>query len=355
MPTATPTTGGATPVPVVDVGRNPATGQFQSMKDVASALESLMTEPEGADNQDGDETTDDGPTEGDELEEGTEEEGTEDEGAEDDESEESEDEEPESDEDEDEPQQRTGRKFTVRIDGKDTQVTESELLAGYSRQSDYTRKTQALANERKEHEQEVGQARQERAEYAQLLPQLRKALESGMQEPDWNALRREDAEKGTSKYANAWAMWTQHREQLASIRAEEQRVAQQQAKEADATRAKRLKAEREKLIAAVPSWKDPKIAKRDSQAIARTMLSVGYTDDDIAVHDHRALQIALKAARYDALVAKQPKLRQQMRQAPVVQPGGGTPQPRSAAKQASNRLTQTGSVRDAASLLEHLI
>jgi hypothetical protein len=327
------------------------------MDQVASALEAFMTPDEG-DTQEGDETTNDAvEPEADVVEalEGVEEEGSENEGDEAEEADELEDEEPESDEAEDEPQPRAGRKFTVRIDGKDEAVTESELIAGYSRQSDYTRKTQALANERKEHEQELGNARQERAEYAQLLPQLRKALEQGASEPDWAALRKQDAEKGTATFANAWASWQQHQQQLQAIRAEEQRVGEKQTKEQQAVQAKRLSVEREKLLQVIPSWKDPKIAKRDSQAIAKMMLSVGYEDKDVAVHDHRALQIALKAARYDALMAKQPKLRQQMRQAPVVQPGGGTPQPRSAAKDARNRLNQSGSVKDAASLLEHLL
>jgi hypothetical protein len=34
--------------------------------------------------------------------------------------------------------------YTVKVDGKDVQVTQEELLAGYSRQADYTRKSQVL-------------------------------------------------------------------------------------------------------------------------------------------------------------------------------------------------------------------
>lgn len=38
--------------------------------------------------------------------------------------------------------------FTVTVNGEEIEVTRDELLAGYSRQSDYTRKTQELAAER---------------------------------------------------------------------------------------------------------------------------------------------------------------------------------------------------------------
>jgi hypothetical protein len=44
-------------------------------------------------------------------------------------------------------------KFKVKVDGEELEVPLDELLAGYQRQSDYTRKTQALAEERKRIEQ----------------------------------------------------------------------------------------------------------------------------------------------------------------------------------------------------------
>ena len=41
----------------------------------------------------------------------------------------------------------------VKVDGEEVEVTQEELLRGYMRQSDYTRKTQQLANERQQVEQ----------------------------------------------------------------------------------------------------------------------------------------------------------------------------------------------------------
>lgn len=48
-------------------------------------------------------------------------------------------------------------KYTVKINGEDVEVTQEELLRGYMRQSDYTRKTQALADERQRYEQYMRQ------------------------------------------------------------------------------------------------------------------------------------------------------------------------------------------------------
>lgn len=44
----------------------------------------------------------------------------------------------------------TGETVVVKVDGEEIEVTLDELKAGYSRQSDYTRKTQALAAEREQ-------------------------------------------------------------------------------------------------------------------------------------------------------------------------------------------------------------
>lgn len=52
-------------------------------------------------------------------------------------------------EDEEEAQDE-GQTFTVRVNGKDEKVSESELISGYQRHADYTQKTQALASDRRE-------------------------------------------------------------------------------------------------------------------------------------------------------------------------------------------------------------
>ena len=41
-----------------------------------------------------------------------------------------------------------GPSYTVTIDGEQMDVSQSELINGYQRQADYTRKTQELATER---------------------------------------------------------------------------------------------------------------------------------------------------------------------------------------------------------------
>lgn len=52
---------------------------------------------------------------------------------------------------------RLDETFQVKVDGEVVEVTLKEALAGYQRQADYTRKAQALAAEREELEQAIGE------------------------------------------------------------------------------------------------------------------------------------------------------------------------------------------------------
>ena len=67
--------------------------------------------------------------------------------------EDSEEEQPNYEEAEEENQEPEEQKYKVKVDGQEIEVTQEELLRGYMRQSDYTRKTQQLASDRQRYEQ----------------------------------------------------------------------------------------------------------------------------------------------------------------------------------------------------------
>lgn len=85
----------------------------------------------------------------------------------------------EADEDNDDEAETQEPVFTVKVDGKTMQVPQSELVNGYQRQADYSRKTAALSEERKSFESdrtnfqtERTAVEQERGYYKSVLPQL---------------------------------------------------------------------------------------------------------------------------------------------------------------------------------------
>jgi hypothetical protein len=95
----------------------------------------------------------------------------------------------EQEEPEEQEQQQT---FTVKVDGKEVSVTLDELQKGYSRTQDYTRKTQQIAEVRKQVEQETHAVRAEREQYAQLLGALQAQLQSSEPQVDLERLYHED-------------------------------------------------------------------------------------------------------------------------------------------------------------------
>lgn len=67
--------------------------------------------------------------------------------------EDSEEEQPSEEQEEEHKEPEEEPKYKVTVDGQEVEVTQEELLRGYMRQSDYTRKTQQLANQRQQFEQ----------------------------------------------------------------------------------------------------------------------------------------------------------------------------------------------------------
>ena len=65
--------------------------------------------------------------------------------------------------------------FKVRADGEELDVSLDELISGYSRQSSFTKKSQALAEDRKSFENEIAEARQLRSQAIEVLENAKSA------------------------------------------------------------------------------------------------------------------------------------------------------------------------------------
>ena len=196
--------------------------------------------------------------------------------------------------------------FTVKINGEDKDVTLEELAAGYSRQSDYTKKTTEVANQRKEVEQLQSELSQERQALQQGLQQLNQQLSSQTSnEPTkeyWDNLYQDDP----LEYVKQRDDWRDKKEQLAQVTTEQQQIAQQQAQEQQVEFQKHLAQEQQKLVQAIPEWKDAKKAEVEKANMVSTdgMNSKNFVDMVEAIADsHDAncdvhVHVTLKQHRY---------------------------------------------------------
>lgn len=262
--------------------------------------------------------------------------------------------EPEVDGEEEEgEQQQAPATFTVRVDGKEETVSESELIAGYQRQADYTRKTQALSTERKTLQDATASVQQERSEYAQLLPKIRTALAVGMgKEPDWEALRTKDPANAAVEKQR----WDERRQKIADIQAEEQRVAQQFAAEQETIKNQILAEQAEKVKVLLPHWKSADVAKREGEEITNLLRETGFGEHELTIYDARALKIAHMASKWLAMQKQKPALQKKIAAAPAVKPGAGHQRPSDTpAARAQKRFAKSGSMKDAPAAFERFI
>lgn len=241
---------------------------------------------------------------------------------------------------------------TVTVDGKTREIPLEEAAKGYQRQEDYTRKTQALAEERKALKSEAASVQQERAQYAQLLTALSQQLEHvATQEPDQTLLDTDPIE-----YFRREKVWRDSREKLQAAQFEAQRVQTLQQQEQENSLRDIVKSSREKMLEAVPAWKDTKRWEQDKPKILEYGRSVGFSDEELGqAYDHRAVVLLNKARLYDELVSK--KLTPVQKQAPKPLQAGSDSSTRtvSSSTRAKQRLAKTGSVKDAAAVFENFI
>ena len=244
--------------------------------------------------------------------------------------------------------------FTVKVDGKEVSVTLDELQKGYSRTQDYTRKTQQIAEVRKQAEQETQAVRAEREQYAQLLGALQAQLQSSEPQVDLERLYHEDP----IEWVRQKEVMRERQEKLGAIQSEQQRLYQVSQYEQQRAMEAQLASQQEALLAALPDWKDPKKAKAEKALVIESAKAAGFTDDDLtSVYDHRLVLLLRKAALFDQMVSKRQGIK------PVVNNGPRTAKPGAAGRvstttesvRAKQRLAKTGRIDDAASAIEHLL
>ena len=245
--------------------------------------------------------------------------------------------------------------FTVKVDGKEVEVTLDELQKGYSRTQDYTRKTQQIAEARKQTDAELQEVRAEREQYAQLLGALQAQVQQAAQPNiDWDRLYNEDP----IEWVRQREVMRENQEKAAAIQSEQQRLAQLSQREQLQQREALLAQEQEALVAAIPEWKDAKKAQAEKAMLVQFGQKIGFTPDDLKnVVDHRAVVMLRKAALYDQMMSKRGQIK------PVTNNGPRPAKPGAAGRVSSNteavraqqRVAKTGRVDDAANAIFQLL
>lgn len=254
-------------------------------------------------------------------------------------------------------------RYRVKVDGEEFEVSQSELLAGYSRTQDYSKKTMAVAEQRKTlaaaekaataEKAAIVEERKTIARDAALFEQALKAMQP--QEPDWDTLRNTVT---PDQYAAAYTDW--------QIQQNRVRIAEDKRRQADArvdadkatAYQSYLRDQNTQLLERIPEWQDAKVREADAKAMRAHAKTLGFSDQQIdAVDDANTMVLVRNSMLKAKAETARPTVQATISRIKSATPGGAqTPRkPVSDRAKAAATLKRTGSVADAAKLFEHLI
>jgi hypothetical protein len=260
-------------------------------------------------------------------------------------------------EQEDDGEEQEQPTYLVKAAGEEREVTLNELIKSYQLGTDYTKKSQAVAEERKAVEAErqaVQEAKAMRDTYAQRLEMIEQML-TPQQEENLDYLKETDP----IGYSVKVAEMVQREKQLAAVQAERSRINQQQEQDRQAQMQSVVAEEMQKLSSFIPEFSDPDKGEAIRNDIRAFGKQIGFSDNELAaVYDSRAVLTLYKAMQYDKLVASKPAITKKVNEAPkAIKSGVSKPRDSSAEemKKLKARVKSSGSPRDAASVFERFI
>lgn len=269
-----------------------------------------------------------------------------------------------------------------------TRIKVSELWSGYQKGKDYTRKTQALAEERRalesqrqvvedkakdletghtarnaELEQALQHAHSERQRYAQSLQVVEGALATKDKEwsaVDWQKLEAEDPLQASTLFRH----YTLHQEAKRALTQEKQELADKQRSELGEL----IQGARNYMAAHIQT-KYPEAVNGSTglmAAMLKTAQEAGYTQAEIEMSlDPRGFALWHKATQYDLMMAKQKALsagpdapkpdasgRLRVVKAGAPRPPRTIPSQDAAAGRAMQSLQRSGSIEDAMKVMQ---
>ena len=254
--------------------------------------------------------------------------------------------------------------YAVTVNGAEQEVSLDELMKGYSRQSDYTRKTQEVSEQRKEFDamkqnmvQEYQQIQAERQQYAQALQSLMEGNMAGIDKfanVDWEVLKETDP----IEYVTRKEEFREAQEKVQNLQREQHVAQQRHHAQSQNEHRQMLQQETTALVTALPDWgdsgKQPDIAKN----IRSYAMENGFTKEELdSLVDHRSILVLLKAQKYDQLQNSDVRGKKLKNKPRVIRSGtGGSKKSDSKSKRTAKmkRLQSTGHVDDAASILEDM-
>jgi len=252
--------------------------------------------------------------------------------------------------------------YKVVVDGQEQEVNLEELTKGYSRQSDYTRKTEKLSQDRKsveelknEYTRQSEEAKIKRDQYEKQLQVLSQQLRSSEPKVDLDRLYQDDP----AEYVRVKAEQDRRKELLEKSNQEQERIQAEKQEEQGKQYNSYLEQQRQLLTQKLPIYADKEKGADFVKNLTNYAKEIGYTDQEInMLVDHRSVIMLANAYRYDKLKKANLKNKKVTKVSKVVSSSSPKIQDDSdVAKRMKSKkanLKKTGKVNDAVSVLREM-
>tara|TARA_R110000803_G_scaffold5203_3_gene17256 strand:+ start:376 stop:1401 length:1026 start_codon:yes stop_codon:yes gene_type:complete len=248
--------------------------------------------------------------------------------------------------------------YTIKVDGKDVEVTLEELQNGYSRQADYTRKSQVLAEQRKKADDELATTQQERQRYSQALEQLGDSTDyeiSQFKNVDWTKLKDDDP----MAYMQQKDALRDLQDSKRTLADEKVKIAAQNQKDYEANFNKTRQDQLQILTEKLPEWVDPVKGTKLKADVKNYAIGEGFSEQEIdMLMDARSIKVLNDARKYNELLRSKISNKKQKIVPKMQKPG--SPQSKEdnrsdKMKAQRARLKKSGHLSDASSVIESLM
>jgi len=252
--------------------------------------------------------------------------------------------------------------YKLTVNGQEVEVTLDELRKGYSRQQDYTQKTEKLSQDRRSVDQlkndftrQSEEAKIKRDQYEKQLQVLSEQLKSSEQKVDLDRLYEEDP----AEYVRAKAEQDRQKELLISANKEQERIQAEKQEEYNKTYSNYLEQQRELLVKKLPIYADKDKGPEFVKNLTNFAKEIGYSEQEISqLVDHRAVMMLANAYRYDKLKKANLKNKKVTKVSKVISSSSPKVQDDSDVVKRMNSkkatLKKTGNIKDAVSILEQM-
>jgi hypothetical protein len=243
--------------------------------------------------------------------------------------------------------------YVVKVDGSEMEVTLNELLRGYQREADYTRKTSELSLEKSKYNDLLQQSQSEINQKLSTLTELTTMAQQELQREYSNIDFERLYEDDPVEAARQEHKMRKRAENLNMIQ-EETRANQMQEFQ------KYIQEQQNKIATLIPDFSDPNKATKMKSDMRRYLSGVGYSDQEInSIYDSRQVLLIKDAMTYDKLRKANPKVTKKVAKAPrVVKPGVAKTKADELAQRRRDklsRLKKSGQIKDAAKIFKDFL